>query len=234
MLRVERPADGVALVTLDRPEKRNALSIELRVEAADALVRLGAADDVRCTVITGAPPAFSSGMDFTEFGGPRERRERLLVANEAFFGALMEHPVPLVAAINGAALAGGFAMALLCDVRVAARSASMGFPELGRGIPPSLGAAMRVLPPGFAREICLTGRVLSADEACTHGIVTAVVDDDAVVGEAVRVASEIAARDPRAIGTVVNWTRAPAADWREQLDRERALLRSSLLGSDPD
>jgi enoyl-CoA hydratase len=229
-LRVERPADGVALVTLDRPEKRNALSIGLRAEAADALVRLGAAEDVRCTVITGAPPAFSSGMDFTEFGGPREQRERLLVANEAFFGAVLEHPVPLVAAVNGAALAGGFALALLCDVRVAAVSAVMGFPELGRGIPPSLGAAMRVLPPGVAREICLTGRVLSAAEALELGVVSAVVDDEAVVEEAVALATGIASRDPRAIATVVAWTRAPVADWRQQLDRERALLRSSLLG----
>jgi enoyl-CoA hydratase len=229
-LRVERPADGVALVTLDRPEKRNALSIELRAEAADALARLGAADDVRCTVITGAPPAFSSGMDFTEFGGPREQRERLLVANEAFFGALLEHPVPLVAAVNGPALAGGFAVALLCDVRVAARSAVMGFPELGRGIPPSLGTAMRVLPPGIARELCLTGRVLSAPEALELGVVSCVAGDGEVVGEAVRIAEQIAGRDPRAVRTVVAWTRAPAADWREQLDRERALLRSSLLG----
>ena len=219
-VRLARPPEHphVALVTLDRPEKANALDPGMLCELAETWRTLAADDAIRAIVLTGAGErVFCSGMDMRATIPVSQALARGEKIDPADFEGLRS-----------------VSTALLCDVRVAARSASMGFPELGRGIPPSLGAAMRVLPPGFARQICLTGRVLTADEACSHGIVTSVVDDDAVVGEAVRVASEIAARDPRAIGTVVNWTRAPAADWREQLDRERALLRSSLLGSDPD
>src|SRR3954469_22934 len=146
LLALER-RDEVAVVTLQRPEKRNALSIDLRVELAECFGSLGEDPGVGAVVLTGAPPAFCSGMDTSQFGGDREHRERLVDTSIACFRAVANCGRPVVAAVNGAALAGGFALALLCDLRLAATSASFGFPELPRGIPPSYAAARAALPP---------------------------------------------------------------------------------------
>ena len=227
MLEVAR--DGaVAVVTLARPEKRNALSIELRAAFADALRDLGRDDDVRATVVTGRPPAFCAGMDVTEFGGDREHRERLMAANDAFAGALLEHPKPLVAAVAGPALGGGFVLALLCDLRIAGPEAAFGFPEIGRGVPPSLGAAMAALPPAVARELCLTGRVLDAAEALRLGVVSEVAGDP--VAAALDRARAIAELPPRGVAQVVAWARSAGGEWREQLAREREALHRALFG----
>ncbi|MGA8217491.1 MAG: enoyl-CoA hydratase/isomerase family protein, partial [Solirubrobacterales bacterium] len=128
LLSLER-RDEVAVVTLQRPEKRNALSIDLRVELAECFGSLGDDPGVGAVVLTGAPPAFCSGMDTTQFGGDREHRERLVETSIGCFRAIANCASPVVAAVNGAALAGGFALALLCDLRLAAEAASFGFPE---------------------------------------------------------------------------------------------------------
>src|SRR2546423_1147053 len=120
--------DGpVAVVTLERPEKRNALSIALREEIAHAFGRLAASPEVACAILTGAGTAFCAGMDTTQFGGDRQHRERLVRSSIDCFAAVGALPVPLVAAVNGPAVAGGFALALLADVRIAAPSARLGF-----------------------------------------------------------------------------------------------------------
>ena len=160
-------ADGVALVTLNRPAKRNALSIELRERLMEELSALAHADDVRCAVLTGAGTAFCSGMDRDEFGGGRAHRERLVEVSVGAFAAVGTFPKPLLGALNGPAVAGGFALALLCDLRLAAPEASMGFPEAARlGIPPAFAAARAALPARLARELCLTGALLSARRRC--------------------------------------------------------------------
>src|SRR3954469_9877560 len=151
LLSLER-REEVALVTLQRPEKRNALSIDLRVELADAFGHLSGDREVGCIVLTGAGPAFCSGMDTTQFGGNLEHRKRLVETSTLAFEAVGECRRPIVAAVNGAALAGGFALALLCDLRVGSREAFFGYPELPRGIPPSYAAARAVLPATVAQE----------------------------------------------------------------------------------
>src|SRR5881628_227390 len=143
---VDSPADGVRRLTLDRPEKRNALSLELRDELADALEAAEGDEATRCVLLTGAGSAFCAGMDVTQFGGDRANKERIVETSTRLFRALAGLPLPIVAAVNGPALAGGFALALLCDMRVAAEEASFGFPELPRGIPPSYAAARAALP----------------------------------------------------------------------------------------
>lgn len=136
LLSIER-RDAVAIVTLQRPEKRNALSIDLRVELADAFGGLGADRDVGCIVLTGAGSAFCAGMDVTQFGGDPDHKRRLVETSTGAFEAVGSCPRPVVAAVNGPALAGGFALALLCDLRIAAVSATFGFPELpGESRPP--------------------------------------------------------------------------------------------------
>src|SRR4051794_12670210 len=153
---VDHPADGVALVTLDRPEKRNALSIELRVELADALSSAAGDEATRCVVLTGAGSAFCAGMDVTQFGGDRAHKEQLVETSERLFEVLARLAVPAVAAVNGPAVAGGFGLALLCDLRLASTTATFGFPEVGRHIPPPYSAATAALRPALARRLCLT------------------------------------------------------------------------------
>lgn len=225
MLRVER--DGaVAVVTLDRPEKRNALSIELRERLAAALAELADDDAVHCAVLTGAGSAFCAGMDVTQFGGDRAHKQRLVDSSVACFDAVARFPKPLVAYLNGPAIAGGFALALLCDLRVAALEARMGFPELGRHIPPSYAAARAALPDALARELCLTGRVLSAGEARDRGVLA----DIGGPGAALSLAREIAAAPPAATREIKRRVLlAGETTWLALLADEQAALEAALL-----
>jgi enoyl-CoA hydratase/carnithine racemase len=220
---------GIATVRLARPEKRNALSIALRLELAAALNALGADPEVRCTILTGAPPAFCAGMDTTEFGGDEAHRRALWQANDAFTTALLEHAKPLIAAVNGPALGGGFVLALLSDLRLASAGAQFGFPELRRGIPASYGAARAALPVAVARDLSLTGRVVGADEALRLGIVSAVEPDDARLLALARTrGAEIAALPERGLTTTLGWARSEAGSWRQLLTAERAAFRAAL------
>jgi enoyl-CoA hydratase len=234
LLSLERRED-VAIVTLQRPEKRNALSIDLRVELAEAFAALSEDAGVGSVVLTGAGPAFCSGMDTTQFGGDRAHRQRLVETSIACFRAVGRCARPVVAAVNGPALAGGFALALLCDMRLAAEQASFGFPELPRGIPPSYAAARAALPAPVAAELTLTGRLLDAAGALRIGIVGAVYPADELMARAVELAGRIASGPREAITETKR---------RILIDRERTighlfeeeerLLREALLGDDPD
>jgi enoyl-CoA hydratase/carnithine racemase len=234
LLSLER-RDQVAIVILQRPEKRNALSIDLRVELAEAFEALGGDPEVGSIVLTGAPPAFCSGMDTSQFGGDRANRERLVETSIRSFRAVGNCPRPVVAAVNGPALAGGFALALLCDLRLAAEEASFGFPELPRGIPPSYAAARAALPGRIAAELTLTGRLLDAAGAERMGIVSSVHPADELMPRAVELAGRIASGPRLAIEETKR---------RILLDRERTIghlfaeeermLREALLGDEPD
>src|SRR6185503_14513899 len=122
-------SDGVATVTLNRPDKRNALSIELRHELAGALDQVGSDQEVSVVVLTGAGTAFCAGMDRSQFGGDDANREALYESTTRLFDSLARVPLPTIAAVNGPALGGGSALAALCDVRLAAPSATFGHPE---------------------------------------------------------------------------------------------------------
>jgi enoyl-CoA hydratase len=223
----------VALVTLQRPEKRNALSIELRQELADAFGRLAEEAGVSCAVLTGAGTAFCSGMDTIQFGGDRDNKQRLVDSSTAVFRAVGTFPKPLVAAVNGPAIAGGFVLALHCDLRVAAESARFGFPELPRGIPPSYAAALAALPEPLARELCLTGRLMDAHEALRHGLVSDVVQDGAAVGRALDLAREIADKPLDTLIEVKRRFLLAAERARGDLHAdEAAVFRGALLGGD--
>src|SRR4051794_27688786 len=221
---VDRPADGVARVTLNRPEKRNALSLELREELAGALEAQSADDDVRCVLLTGAGSAFCAGMDVTQFGGDRANKERIVATSTRLFETVARYPLPLVAAVNGPAVAGGFALALLCDVRIAEPGATFGFPEIGRFIPPSYGAALAALPEPLARRLCLTGELLDARRALELGVVSAVGDDAVAVAAQIAQAPGHVTREVKRrvlLGGEHTWLRL-MADEGEQL--RRALL----------
>jgi enoyl-CoA hydratase/carnithine racemase len=234
LLSIER-RDAVAIVTLQRPEKRNALSIDLRVELTDAFRGLGAEQGVGCIVLTGAGSAFCAGMDVTQFGGDPDHKRRLVETSTGAFEAVGSCPRPVVAAVNGPALAGGFALALLCDLRIAAVSATFGFPELPRGIPPSSASARAALDMGAAAEVTLTGRVFMAEEAVRLGAVNEVVPDEECLERALELAAQIAAAPASA---TLETKRRILMDRERQFGdlfaEEARVFRQALLGEDPD
>jgi enoyl-CoA hydratase/carnithine racemase len=231
LLEIER-RDGIALVTLNRPAKRNALSIEMRVELGEAFTALGADDEVGCVVLTGAGPAFCSGMDTTQFGGDAENKRRLVETSTLAFDAVGNCPRPVVAAVNGPAVAGGFALALLCDLRIAGPGARFGYPELPRGIPPSYAAARSALPAAVAQDLCLTGRPVDAAEALRLGIVREVSDGDPVA-RGVELAAEIAAMPRDAVlATKQRVLLERRETWGFLFDEERSAFARALLGED--
>ena len=229
------PRGAVAIVTLQRPEKRNALSIDLRIELADAFTHLAGDDSVACVLLTGAGAAFCSGMDTAQFGGDPEHRRRLVETSTGAFRAVGRCPKPVLAAVNGPALAGGFALALLCDLRVASETATFGYSEVALGIPASYAAARAALPPAVARELCLTGRVVGADEAAQLGVVSEVCAPGALMEVALERAEAIA-RLPR--DAVHETKRRIIFDgertWGALFAEEERVFRSVLLEGEPE
>jgi enoyl-CoA hydratase len=229
LLSIERRGD-IAVVTLRRPEKRNALSIDLRIEIAEAFGGLSGDDSVGCVVLTGAGTAFCSGMDTDQFGGDRANRERLVETSTLAFKAVGNCRRPVIAAVNGPAVAGGFALALLCDLRVASHTAKFGYPELPRGIPPSYAAARAVLPATVAQELCLTGRIVGATEAQRMGIVREVVSGE-VLPPALELADRVAGLPRKAILETKRRTMLERSHlWGFLFDDEEAVFRRALLG----
>jgi enoyl-CoA hydratase/carnithine racemase len=220
--------DGpAALVTLNRPEKRNALSIEVRVALAEALEALAVDPGVSAIGLTGAGSAFCAGMDVTQFGGDARHKRRLVETSVRCFAAAAECPKPTVALVNGPAIAGGFALALLCDVRTAAPAARFGFPELGRFIPPSYAAAAWSLAPAVARDLCLTGRTIDAAEALSLGVVSRVSAGREALDEVAAAPSAATAEVKRRILYHRGGESASAL-----LAEEERVLRAALLGPD--
>ena len=233
LLSTERRGE-LAIMTLQRPEKRNALSIELRVELAAAFQEVSGDDRVGCVILTGAGTAFCAGMDTTQFGGDLEHRRRLVDTSTLAFEAVADCNQPVVAAINGPALAGGFALALLCDLRVASTRATFGYPELPQGIPPSYAAARAVLPATVAQELCLTGRIVDAREAQRLGIVREVVAGS-VVERSMKVATRIAALPRAAVLETKQRTLLERRHlWGFLFDEEARVLHDTVLGDRPE
>lgn len=176
------PDHASATVTLTRPERKNALSSHLRDEVTAALDELGADENVKSVVITGAGDVFSAGFDLGEFGRAAEDADfgrELWASSDRFHHTLLTFPLPLVAAVNGPALAGGFDLAVCCDVRIASTTARFSHPEFTFG--DVVYSPLHELVGGaVARELCLTNRSLDADEALALHVVNAVVPPDAL------------------------------------------------------
>jgi len=200
----ERPVlteerDGVLLVTLNRPEQRNAVNLAVAEGIAAAMERLDAEPALQVGVLTGAGKGFCAGMDLKAFVAG----ERPYVAGRGFAG-LVEHPPakPLIAAIEGFAVAGGCEIALACDLIVAARGARIGIPEVKRGLVAVGGALLRLprrIPYHLAMELALTGEPIDAERAAQLGLVNRVVEPGEAVAGALELAGAIAANGPLAL-----------------------------------
>jgi enoyl-CoA hydratase len=198
MLEVSAVHDGVATLTLARAEKKNALSIELRDRISDALDRLSDDDELRCLVITGAGDVFSAGFDLREFAvDDADFQTRLWASSDRYHATVATFPLPTIAAINGPAIAGGFDLAVLCDLRVAADTATFSHPERTFG-DVVYGPLHDLVGGAVARDLCFTGRKIDAHEALRLGVVNHVVPRPEVVPTALAVAAEVAAA-PRGV-----------------------------------
>ncbi|MDF1522198.1 MAG: enoyl-CoA hydratase-related protein [Trueperaceae bacterium] len=195
--------DGVAVVTIDRPDALNALNGELMFELATALDLLEGDLSVRALVITGAGRAFVAGADvanLAQLDDPFAGREASLTGQD-LMNSLAALPFPTIAAINGFALGGGLELALACDLRVAATGAKLGLPEVGLGLIPGYGGTQRLprlIGLGRALDLILTGRHVGAEEAMALGLVNRVADD--ALAEAVALARVTLRNGPVAIG----------------------------------
>jgi enoyl-CoA hydratase len=195
-------AEGVALVTLNRPEVLNALDYTTLGELVAALDELDVDESVRCVVITGAGDrAFAAGADIKEMAAATP--VTLTNANNfARWERLRRIRVPIIAAVRGFALGGGCELAMACDMIVAADDATFGQPEIKIGIMPGAGGTQRLtraLGKAKAMEMILTGRTLSAREALERGLVSTVVAREETLSEALKLASEIASMPPLAV-----------------------------------
>ena len=194
---------AVATVRVNRPDKRNALNAAVRRELGDAVQRLEADDAVRVIVLTGVGDrAFVAGADIAEFAERTPEEQRAAMEPPTVFDRLAACPKPTVAAINGYALGGGCELALACDIRIAARSARLGQPEVKLGILPGGGGTQRLprlVGYGAALRLILTGELIDAEEAERLGMVDLVVDDDLLATRAGELAASIAAQSPVAL-----------------------------------
>jgi enoyl-CoA hydratase/carnithine racemase len=193
---------GVAVVTLNRPDKKNALSIALRDEVTARLDRLAGDPAVRALVITGRGGSFSAGFDLAEFAqsDPAQsdpaHQQRLWASSDRFHHAVHRFPLPVIAAVDGVAYGGGFDLAVLADLRVASDRARFAHPEARHG--PVVYAPLHDLVGGaIARELVLTGREVDAAEALRLHLVTEVITDPGGLTERALALAREVSRAPR-------------------------------------
>jgi enoyl-CoA hydratase len=235
-LRIAR-AQAVATVVIDRPEKRNALSAQVRAELVAALDQLEQDPDIRVVVITGAgEKAFVAGADIAEFASRTPIEQRAAMEGRRLFDVVAAYPKPTIAALNGVALGGGCELALACDIRIAARSARLGQPEVNLGLLPGGGGTQRLprlVGLGRALRLILTGAIIGAEEAERIGLVDEVVDDDQLVGRAQELALGIARHSPLTLRLIKQAVRAAAEmPLAAGLELERELFITAFSSDD--
>ncbi len=188
--------ERVGIVTINRPDKRNALNIKTREEGAALLDDLRNDDSIRVVVITGAgDKAFIAGADIAEFAGRTAMMQRDVMTARSLFTAIDTFPKPIIAMINGYCLGGGCELALACDIRIASETASFGQPEINLGIIPGGGGTQRLthlVGEGKAMELILTGEIIDAKSAYSIGLVNHVFPGELLQAKTMELANRIA------------------------------------------
>ena len=204
--------DGLVIITINRPEAKNAVNRAVSYGVCAAVDELDARDDLRVGILTGAGGTFCSGMDLKAF----LRGEVTRVEGRGILGIAMTPPKkPLIAAVEGYALAGGFEAMLACDLTVASRDAKFGIPEVKRGLAAAAGGLLRlprVIPQRIAMELALTGDMISAERAAQFGLINILTEPGQALIEAKKLAARIIANAPLSVAAskrVINEQR----DW---------------------
>ncbi len=222
----------IGVVTINRPEARNAIDRQTTVELRRALDELASKDEAQVMILTGAGgKAFVSGADIGDLKA-RKRDDALRGGiNASLFRAVEDFPRPTIAAIEGYALGGGCEIAMACDLRVAGESAKLGQPEAGLGILAAAGGTYRLpalVGPARAKELLFTCRQLTAEEAWDIGLVNRVVPDGTAVEAAKSLAAEILKQSPTAVRlakiAVNAWSKGGMDSWRALEDVAQAIL----------
>jgi enoyl-CoA hydratase len=193
---VDKTADGIATLTFNRPEKLNAMTLQMRCEVAEAIDALEKDADVRVLILTGAGKAFSAGLDLSEWSTPH-RAGGAYIANPVY--AIEQFTGPVIGAINGYAITGGLEVAMACDILIASSVAGFADTHVHVGLLPGWGGSVRMarrigLP--RAKELALTGRFISAKEALAWGLINSVVAAEDLLPSAHRLADEMLAGVP--------------------------------------
>jgi enoyl-CoA hydratase/carnithine racemase len=200
---IDQPIAGVARVTFNRPDAANSLNTRMGEELVMAWTQIAADDSLRCVVLAAAGRHFCAGADLKERNGMTDEawqaQHRIF---EAMARAQLAVPVPVIAAVNGAAMGGGCEMTLACDFAYAADTARFGLPEVGLGIMPGLGGTQllrRCAGERRAIELLTTGRPFSAAEALEYGVVNGVTPGEGLMDKVLEVAAMIAAKAPLSV-----------------------------------
>ncbi|MBF6347658.1 MULTISPECIES: crotonase/enoyl-CoA hydratase family protein [Nocardia] len=225
--------DGVLVVTLNRPAARNAVNLAMAEAVAAAMTELDTSPDLTVGVLTGAGGTFCAGMDLKAF----LRGESPVIPGRGFLGLVEAPPEkPLIAAVEGYALAGGCEAVLAADLVVAARTAKFGIPEVKRGLAAAAGGLMRLprrIPPAVALELALTGDLFDAERALSLGLVNRLADEGQALESALDLARSIAANGPLAVRASKKVIRE-SADWSqdEMFERQRAITGPVFASAD--
>jgi enoyl-CoA hydratase len=224
---------AVQVITINRPQAKNALDAAVAREVAAAVDELDGSDDLRAGVLTGAGNFFSAGMDLKAF----LRGETPAIEGRGLCGITKTPPrKPLIAAVEGGALAGGFELVLACDLVVAGRGARFGVPEVKRSLIAAGGAALLLpqrMPRAVALELLLTGDPMDAERAAAVGLVNQLVEDGGAVDAAVALAERIAANGPLAVAATKQVVLAvPSWSPEEMWDRQDEIVRPVFASED--
>lgn len=231
--------NGIATIVINRPDKRNALNAAVRREIIEALDTLRTQAETRVIVFTGAgEKAFIAGADIGEFAERTPVEQRAVMEGRRVFDEIAAYPKPTIAMINGYAFGGGCELALACDIRIAARSAKLGQPEIKLGILPGGGGTQRLprlVGSGRALRMILTGDAVTADEAARIGLVDDVVDDGELQSAVISLARQIAAHSPLTLRLAKDAVRAAfEAPLSAGLALERELFITAFASEDRD
>lgn len=221
--------DGVGVITIDLPERRNSLTLPMSAELVRHVATCEGDDNVNAIVVTGAPPAFCAGADLTALGEAREEGLRAIYAG---FLAVARSTLPTIAAVNGAAVGAGLNLALACDVRLVGPAAKFDARFLQLGLHPGGGMTwmtQRIAGPQTAAAMTLFGQILDADAAVAHGLAFAKADD--VVAAALEFAAP-AAKAPRDLVITTKRTLAATAAYDRHDDAVETELVAQLASMD--
>ena len=230
--------DGpVAVMTNNRPEKHNAANDAMDLRLWECLAELHERPGLRAVVWRGNGKSFSSGRDTTELGVRSEDISDFDFIERGHKGAqqFFSMPCPILVALTGWVIGGSFERALLCDVRVAAENAKMSLPEVRHGVVPDSGGSARLFQmagPGLLADLALTGRVLTAEEALAHGIVSRVVPDAELDKTVMEMAQAIARHPPFTVKMFLRTLRRMANPLVQASMQEEALTQSMVFGSE--